>query len=107
MPRDSRRPRHGCGPKTRIPEILHGQEAELLESWLREQSRSESFRADLIKPEELRRQSADFLRLFLAAIKAGNPDDIKKPAGGESREMIAEVSSMRLLHGFTPQHPAP
>ena len=62
--------------KSKIPEILQSDQAELLTDWISEQMAA-GIRKDLIKEVELREECREFLDLFSAAVQQGNFTDIK------------------------------
>ena len=91
--------------KTRIPEVLERNEAEILSDWMKEQATALTQRPDLMKESELRQQSTKFLKLFREAI-AGTNLDIQQPIWGPVREFIGEVSRSRAIQGFSPSETA-
>jgi rsbT co-antagonist protein RsbR len=88
--------------KSRIPDILQAHEEKLLEDWMREQSTSSAWRADLLSESELRQQSAEFLSAFRQATQSHNVTDIMAPEWGQVREILTRLSRSRLQHGFSP-----
>ena len=89
-----------------LSEILRNHEADVLKDWLELQLGSSSTRSDLINEPELRRQSQTFLKLFAAAIDAGGLDDLNGSAWQPARELLAEVSRVRAVSGFSPTETA-
>lgn len=66
--------------KTSFVQIIEKNEAELLESWLKEQLTATTRRKDLIKDAELREQSRQFLYEFSKAVRlTGAHDDVRRP----------------------------
>jgi rsbT co-antagonist protein RsbR len=81
-------------------------EAELLPEWVRRQLASVTSRRDLIRDEELREQSSQFLKRFTRALKAGASDDLMTDAWGETRALLEQVSATRARQGFRPSETA-
>jgi len=81
-------------------------EAELLPEWVRQQLASAGTRRDLMRDEELREQSSQFLKRFTRALKSGAPDDMMAEAWGETRALLEQVSSSRARQGFRPSETA-
>jgi rsbT co-antagonist protein RsbR len=92
--------------KSRIPDILQAHEEKLLEDWMREQSTSSAWRADLLSESELRQQSAEFLSAFRQAMQSNNLTDIMAPKWDQVREILTRLSRSRAQHGFTPSETA-
>lgn len=91
--------------KSRIPEILQRHEAEILDEWMQEQAHG-GRREDLIKNNELRDQSAEFLRLLTQATQSGDPTDTQTPSWGEVRDFLTGISQSRARQGYTPTQTA-
>jgi rsbT co-antagonist protein RsbR len=81
-------------------------EGELLPEWVRRQLASVTSRRDLIRDEELREQSSQFLNRFTRALKAGASDDVMSDAWGETRALLEQVSGSRARQGFRPSETA-
>ena len=88
--------------QNRIAQTLSQHEQSLLEDWLREQLAALSARQDLISEADLRRQSAEFLALFVAACSSADPTDIFTPGWQPVLDLLAGVSRSRALQGFSP-----
>ena len=88
----------------RLYDILARHEADLLREWLREQMKT--VRSDLIREEELKQQSTDFLRLLLEALRSGEEVDITAPKWSEVRGFLEKVSAARAVQGLSPTHTA-
>jgi rsbT co-antagonist protein RsbR len=88
----------------RLYDILARHEAELLREWLREQMKA--MRSDLIREEELKQQSTDFLRLLLEALRSGEEVDIAGTKFNEVRGFLEKVSASRAVQGFSPSQTA-
>lgn len=91
--------------KSKIPEILQNDQAQLLTDWISEQMAA-GIRKDLIKEIELREECREFLDLFSAAVQQGNFTDIKSTEWRGVREMLSSVSRSRSQKGFTPSETA-
>jgi len=81
-------------------------EAELLPEWVRQQLASVTTRRDLMRDEELREQSGQFLKRFARALKAGAPEDAMAEAWAETRALLEQVSITRARQGFKPSETA-
>jgi len=81
-------------------------EAELLPEWVRQQLESVSTRRDLMRDEELKEQSSQFLKRFTRALKAGAPEDVMAEAWGETRGLLEQISTSRARQGFRPSETA-
>jgi rsbT co-antagonist protein RsbR len=87
-----------------IHEILIRHEPELLTEWESEQKKS--IRLELIRNEDLRSQSKDFLRRFSHAIKQKNFNDIFSNEWSSVREFLTSLSVSRGIQGFSPSETA-
>lgn len=93
--------------KSSFAQIIEKHEAELLESWLKEQLAATTRRKDLIKDAELREQSRQFLYEVNKAVRApGAGEDVRRPEWTGVRELLAEISRSRAKQGFTPSETA-
>jgi rsbT co-antagonist protein RsbR len=88
----------------RLYDILARHEADLLREWLREQMKA--IRSDLIREEELKQQSTDFLRLLLEALRSGEEVDIGGTKFNDLRGFLEKVSASRAVQGFSPSQTA-
>ena len=86
--------------------VLAEDKDAFLEHWLREQKAVISARPDLMVDSELRRESAEFLDLLLAAADEGAAADISAEPWAPSREYLAGISRSRAVQGFTPTETA-
>jgi rsbT co-antagonist protein RsbR len=91
---------------SRIPEVLRAHATDLLAEWLRSQKVSLARRRDLMKDEELRDQSAEFLRLLADAAHNGDMSDIAGASWAKVREMLTGLSETRARQGFSPSETA-
>lgn len=93
-------------PKTILPELLKSSRAEILEEWLKQQLAAVGMRADLIKEEELRGQSTEFLQRFQQAAQSGELANIKAPSWAPVLELLGDLSRSRGRMGFSPSETA-
>jgi rsbT co-antagonist protein RsbR len=92
--------------KSLLPELLKKSRAEILEEWIKQQLAAVGMRADLIKEDELRGQSTEFLQRFQAAAQSGELSDIKAPAWAPVIAYLGELSRTRGRMGFSPSETA-
>jgi rsbT co-antagonist protein RsbR len=88
----------------RLYDILARHEADLLREWMREQLKL--IRSELIREDDLRQQSTEFLRLFLEALRSGDETDITGGRWSEVRGFLDKVSASRAVQGFSPSQTA-
>jgi len=91
---------------SRVADIFTRYEQPILEDWLREQLAALTARQDLISEADLRRQSAEFLALFIPACRVGSFTDITTPEWKIVLAFLADVSRSRALLGFSPSETA-
>lgn len=82
--------------------ILDRSKAEILDEWLKAQTRAITLRADLLTMEDLRSQSDKLLSLLVTAFRTGTLDDISTPEWAPVRAFLTEASRTRAAQGFTP-----
>lgn len=87
---------------SKISEVLHQHESDILSDWVSQQLAGSGVRHDLMKESELREQSAEFLRLLAGAAQNGNMGDIQGAGWNRIRELLAGISRSRARKGFTP-----
>ena len=92
--------------KNLLVEIFERHEKDLLNAWMDLQLRSATSRRDLIKDNELREQSAQFLRLLREATARAGTESPDNAAWAPVRELLASISSSRARLGFTPSETA-
>ena len=92
-------------PRSRIPDLLEKHEAALLSDWIALQLDAKTFRADLQSDADLRDESRRYVALVRQAWSSGGTD-IKAPAWGPVRELLAGISSTRARLGFSPAETA-
>jgi rsbT co-antagonist protein RsbR len=91
--------------KSRIADLLRKNEQVLLEEWVSEQS-SVSRQKMLLKPDELRAHSAEFLRALSEATQGEPNGDIHEERWTAVREFLASISRTRTMQGFSPSETA-
>jgi rsbT co-antagonist protein RsbR len=91
---------------SRISEVLKAHAGDLLADWLRAQKAALTRRQDLMKDDELREQSTEFLRLLADAAHDGDITDIAGASWAKVRDMLAGLSEARARKGFSPSETA-
>jgi rsbT co-antagonist protein RsbR len=89
-----------------LRKILAQSQKELLAEWVQAQLSSTQLRTDLMKENELREQSREFLSLLQSATAAGSLTQLDAPNWTEAREFLARVSRSRAQQGFSPTETA-
>src|SRR3569833_1188225 len=89
-----------------LRKILAQSQKELLSEWVQAQLASTSLRTDLMKENELREQSREFLSLLQSATGTGSLAHIEGDHWTEAREFLARVSRSRAQQGFSPSETA-
>lgn len=87
-------------PHTPLAEDIRRQRDAILQQWVSYQMNAQTLRRDLLKDQELRRDSQRFLELFAEALEAGNEPSI--PAWKPVKDFLGEMSRTRALQGFSP-----
>jgi rsbT co-antagonist protein RsbR len=87
--------------QSRLADIVSRHQPAILDQWMRLQLSAATRRSDLIKEDELRDQSRQFLSGFVAALQKGRIDNVDGPEWAEVREALAALSSSRVRQGFT------
>ena len=89
---------------SKLPEVVRKYEQELLAEWIKQQLTAVTLRRDLMNDAELRKQSRQFLDMFLEAVQKGDPDgSITAPAWEPVRELLSGISSSRAKQGCFPR----
>lgn len=88
-----------------LPDLLKGDEEELLQDWMQEQLAA-GIRRDLISELELREECKEFLSLFLATLQQGNTVNIYTSEWSTVREFLVNISRTRTQKGFSPSETA-
>jgi rsbT co-antagonist protein RsbR len=78
----------------------------LLEAWQQELSSTTSSRRDLLKDGDLRQEARNVLRGLSDALRSEPDGDIGRPAWGELRALLEELSRSRARLGFLPSETA-
>jgi rsbT co-antagonist protein RsbR len=93
-------------PGQALRKILAQHQKEILADWVQSQLSSTWLRSDLMKENELREQSREFLTLIQAASEVGSLTQIEGPQWDAARDFLARVSRSRALQGFSPSETA-
>lgn len=88
-----------------LAQIVKKDEAAILAQWLSLQTQSPTYRPDLMKQNELRAHSAEFLRHFQTALESGTAD-VAGSTWAPVREFLASISRSRAAQGFKPSETA-
>jgi rsbT co-antagonist protein RsbR len=91
---------------SQIPAIVKRYEAALLSDWIALQQRGPRSVTGAISPDQLRSESAEFLRLFTTAMQDGHIKDIESVGWEPMREMLENLSRSRARQGFSPTETA-
>ena len=93
--------------KSRLPQILKKNEAELLKDWLDEINQTTSRQHGLMKEGELKEQCASFVRLIQEAVAdSESVANITSRSWDSVRELLANISRSRSIQGMTPSDTA-
>ena len=91
---------------SRLAQLIQKSHQNLLAEWMQAQLGAETMRRDLIKEDELREQSAEFLQRFEKAVASGEMANIKAPVWEPTLEVLDELSRNRGRMGFSPSETA-
>jgi rsbT co-antagonist protein RsbR len=86
--------------------ILAHAQGELLADWVQAQLTAVTLRSDLMKENELREQSREFLFLLKEATRGGSIGQVDGPEWGALRDFLARLSRARAQQGFSPAETA-
>jgi len=89
------------GMNAQLAEALQHREQEVLEAWLQAQTSAATYRPDLLRQEDLRQQSREFLQAFTTSLRAGAGADISVPEWEPARRTLAALSRTRATQGFS------
>lgn len=92
--------------KSKIPEVLRKNEGQLADAWAKAQLALTSSRPDLIREDELRAQSTQFVRALREAAQTGNLQDLHDAEWNPVRDVLADLSGRRAVLGFSPAETA-
>jgi rsbT co-antagonist protein RsbR len=90
---------------SRLSEILGRSQGEILTQWVKMQLSAMTRRADLLREDELRDQSRQFLAAVIGALRAGN-DNVDGSEWAEVRDLLSSISASRARQGFSPAETA-
>ena len=94
-------------PGSVLSDLLTKYESEMLARWMQVQLSAATLRRDLMRDEELREQSRQFLRLFSEALRReGAALDPSSKSWDGVRSLLDEVSRDRAQAGFSPSETA-
>jgi len=93
-------------PGQTLRKILAQSQKELLNEWVQAQLAAVTLRGDLMKENELREQSREFLVLIQGATDAGSLTQIEGPHWTQARDFLARISRSRAQQGFSPTETA-
>jgi rsbT co-antagonist protein RsbR len=93
-------------PYAALASIIEQHQATILREWLQQQMSVGSLRRDPTREGALREQSAQFLRLFIAALKQDVGGSFNDAIWDDLRELLASVSRARAQQGYTPTETA-
>jgi rsbT co-antagonist protein RsbR len=91
---------------SKIPEIVHRYERELLTDWLEQQRKALTLRKDLMTDNELQEQSHNFLSLLQESTQRGNLDNLDVASWRDVLGFLSDISRSRALQGFSPKETA-
>ncbi len=83
-----------------ITEDLRQRQGAILNDWMAYQLSALTLRRDLVKEEELRGASRQFLEYFVEAL--GESADVSSPAWKPAKDFLGEISRTRARQGFSP-----
>jgi rsbT co-antagonist protein RsbR len=93
-------------PHAALAAIIEQQQSTILREWLQQQLATTTVRRDPARDSALRDQSAQFLSLFIQALKSPHSDNFSDSVWDEIRELLKSVSRARVQQGFTPTETA-
>src|SRR5688572_10916890 len=93
-------------PGQKLRSVLQRNEREILQDWVQSQLSATTLRGDLIRENELREQSREFLSLLQTAAQSGSLERTDGTEWAPVRDFLAAVSRARAQQGFTPSETA-
>jgi rsbT co-antagonist protein RsbR len=81
-------------------------EDNLLQEWVQHQLKMSTLRPGILQEHDLHEQSHQFLTALREAIQDDDLGDITTPSWAQVREILAELSRMRVIQGFSPSETA-
>ena len=91
--------------QTSLAQLFQKHQQQILEDWIRQQLGAATLRSDLLKENELREQSREFLKNFIDAAQAGT-EDVNAPSWKPAKEVLSSISRSRAAQGFSPSETA-
>ena len=91
--------------QTSLAQLFQKHQQQILEDWIRQQLGAATLRSDLMKENELREQSREFLKSFIDAAQAG-AEDLDAPSWKSAKEVLSSISRSRAAQGFSPSETA-
>jgi rsbT co-antagonist protein RsbR len=88
-----------------LAQLFQKHQQQILEAWIKQQLAAASLRADLLKENELREQSREFLKNFIDGAQAGT-EDVNAPSWKPAKEVLSSISRSRATQGFSPSETA-
>ena len=89
-----------------LAKLLQKHEAKTVAEWLKSQQASVAYRPDLIRENELARQSGDFLKALVQTLHKAPSADIASADWTDVRDFLAGISHSRAQQGFSPSETA-
>ncbi|HEX8478535.1 MAG TPA: STAS domain-containing protein [Telluria sp.] len=90
---------------SRISALIQENEVAIGAQWLSELEAA-TMRTSAVSKEQLRKQCAQFLALFIAATRSGSLDNMEHRSWDEVRDLLSEFSVIRARQGSTPSETA-
>ena len=90
---------------SRISTLIQENEAAIGAQWLTDLEAA-TMRSSAVSKEQLRKQCAQFLALFIAATRSGSLDNMEHRSWDEVRDLLSEISGIRARQGSTPSETA-
>jgi rsbT co-antagonist protein RsbR len=87
---------------SRLPQLIHEHEAELLASWLEKLKETGADGAGRLREAQLQTQCRTFLRLLRDVLASGDAADLQAGPLAASRDFLGEISRSRAVEGFSP-----
>ena len=86
---------------SQIPRIIKQHEADVLAEWTALQLHGRQSSTGSISPNQLRSESADFLRHFVASVQTGHTGDIDGNDWEQMRDFLENLARSRARQAFT------
>jgi rsbT co-antagonist protein RsbR len=96
----------GTTAEQSLADTIVAHESELLPEWIRQQLAAIATRRDLMRDDELKEQSQQFLGRFVRALKSGASADGTSEAWADTRALLDHISLSRARQGFSPSETA-